>query len=72
LVGVGMTDYRAGLEVFLKTVPSKPVLLGHSMGAILAQQLAAAGLARALVLLRPRRAPASCRRPTPRRSSDRT
>jgi pimeloyl-ACP methyl ester carboxylesterase len=53
LVGVGMTDYRAGLEVFLKTVPSKPVLLGHSMGAILAQQLAAAGLARALVLLAP-------------------
>jgi non-heme chloroperoxidase len=53
LVGVGMADYLAELEVFLKTVPPKPVLLGHSMGAILAQQLAAEGLAHALILLAP-------------------
>jgi non-heme chloroperoxidase len=53
LVGVGMEAYRAELEAFLETLPPKPVLLGHSMGAILAQQLAAAGLARALVMVAP-------------------
>jgi len=53
LVGVGMADYRAELEAFLKTVPPQPVLLGHSMGAVLAQQLAAQGRARALILVAP-------------------
>ena len=38
-----MADYRAELEAFLKTLPPKPVLLGHSMGGVLAQQLAARG-----------------------------
>jgi non-heme chloroperoxidase len=53
LVGVGMADYRTELEAFLKTVPPRPVLLGHSMGAVLVQQLAASGLARALILVAP-------------------
>lgn len=53
LVGVGMADYRAELRAFLQTVPSQPVLLGHSMGGVLAQQLAAEGLARALILAAP-------------------
>jgi non-heme chloroperoxidase len=53
LVGIGMADYRAELEAFLQTVPTQPVLLGHSMGAVLAQLLAASGLARALILVAP-------------------
>jgi non-heme chloroperoxidase len=53
LIGVGMADYLAELEAFLKTVGHKSVLLGHSMGAVLAQQLAAKGLAEALVLICP-------------------
>lgn len=53
LFGVGMADYRAELETFLKNVGPQPVLLGHSMGAVLAQQLAARGLARAAILVSP-------------------
>jgi pimeloyl-ACP methyl ester carboxylesterase len=53
LVGVGMGDYLAQLRTLLKTFAAPPVLLGHSMGGILVQQLAAEGLARALILVAP-------------------
>jgi len=53
LVGIGMGDYLAQLRTLLKTFAAPPVLLGHSMGGILAQQLAAEGLARALILVAP-------------------
>lgn len=53
LAGIGIADYRAELEEFLTTIPPRPVLLGHSMGAVLAQLLAAQGLAHALVLVAP-------------------
>jgi pimeloyl-ACP methyl ester carboxylesterase len=53
LVGIGMPDYLAQLCALLKTFAAPPVLLGHSMGGILVQQLAAEGLARALILVAP-------------------
>jgi Lysophospholipase len=53
LVGVGLAEYRADFAAVLKALPPQPVLLGHSMGALLAQQLAASGLARALILVSP-------------------
>jgi non-heme chloroperoxidase len=53
LVGVGMADFRAELVASLTNFASPPVLLGHSMGAVLVQQLAALGLARALILVSP-------------------
>jgi non-heme chloroperoxidase len=53
LVGVGMAQYLSQMRDFLKTFASPPVLLGHSLGAVLAQQLAALGLARALILVSP-------------------
>jgi pimeloyl-ACP methyl ester carboxylesterase len=47
LVGVGLAEYRADFAAVLKTLPPQPVVLGHSMGALLAQQLAASARPRA-------------------------
>jgi pimeloyl-ACP methyl ester carboxylesterase len=49
----GLADYAADLEDYIRGLPDKPILFGHSMGGILAQILAARGLARRLVLLAP-------------------
>ena len=46
LVGVGLAEYRTDFAAVLKTLPPQPMLLGHSMGALLAQQLASSGRAR--------------------------
>ena len=48
-----LLDYARDLEALIATLPAPPILLGHSMGGLLAQMLAAKGLARALVLLAP-------------------
>ncbi len=48
-----LLDYAKDLEALIATLPATPILLGHSMGGLLAQMLAAKGLARALVLLAP-------------------
>ncbi len=48
-----MLDYAADLEAELKALPVPPILVGHSMGGLLAQMLAARLPVSALVLLAP-------------------
>ncbi len=54
--GLGNTsilDYVSDLERLIGTFDEKPVVIGHSMGGLLTQKLAAKGLAEAAVLLCP-------------------
>ncbi|MBS0472946.1 MAG: alpha/beta hydrolase [Proteobacteria bacterium] len=48
-----LLDYAADLETFIGGLDSAPVLIGHSLGGLLAQMLAARGLARGIILLAP-------------------
>lgn len=48
-----LTDYVDDLAALIETLPATPILIGHSMGGLLAQLLAARGLAAAAVLLTP-------------------
>jgi pimeloyl-ACP methyl ester carboxylesterase len=50
---LGLLDYAAALEGELKRLRARPILVGHSMGGLLAQMLAERGLAKAVVLLTP-------------------
>jgi pimeloyl-ACP methyl ester carboxylesterase len=49
LAGLTMEEYCASLRLEIGKLQQLPILLGHSMGGLLAQQLASEGLARALV-----------------------
>ena len=48
-----IADYTRDMAAFVARLPEPPVIVGHSMGGLIGQQLAAQGLARALVLLAP-------------------
>jgi len=48
-----LQDYARDLEAEIRRLDDKPVLMGHSMGGLLAQILGSRGLAGALVLLTP-------------------
>ncbi len=50
---VSVRDYVDDIAALIATLPEPPVLVGHSMGGLIAQLLAARGLARAAVLLTP-------------------
>jgi pimeloyl-ACP methyl ester carboxylesterase len=50
---VSLLDYAADLETMIRGLHELPVLIGHSMGGLLAQMLASRGLARACILLAP-------------------
>lgn len=49
----GLLDYAEALEQEISQLDGKPIVMGHSMGGLLAQMLGARGLAKALVLLNP-------------------
>ena len=48
-----LLDYAQDLEAFIDRLDQVPIIIGHSLGGLLAQMLAARGKARALVLLAP-------------------
>ncbi len=53
LATTSMRDYADDLRNEIEASGEKPILVGHSMGGLLAQMLAAHGLARAIILLAP-------------------
>lgn len=48
---VSILDYAADLEKVIRALDEKPIIMGHSMGGLIAQILASRGLAEKLVLL---------------------
>lgn len=50
---VSLLDYAADLQAMMAALPENPILVGHSMGGLLAQMLAARGAARACILIAP-------------------
>ncbi len=53
LGATGLLDYVDDLEAYIQKFHEKPILMGHSMGGLLAQILMEKGLARTSVLLTP-------------------
>ena len=51
LAQTSIADYTRDMEELIAGLPEPPVIVGHSMGGLIGQQLAAKGLARSLVLL---------------------
>lgn len=54
--GLGETsllDYAKDLEIKIKELPEKPILMGHSMGGLLAQILASRDCAKSAILITP-------------------
>jgi pimeloyl-ACP methyl ester carboxylesterase len=53
LAGTGIADYTQAMADVVTDLDEPPVIVGHSLGGLIAQQLAAKGLCRAAVLLAP-------------------
>lgn len=51
LRGLSIADYADDIAAFVTTLHAQPILIGHSLGGIIAQKLAARGMASAIVLL---------------------
>ena len=48
-----LLDYVDDIEALIQTLPEKPIVVGHSMGGLVAQKVAERGLAAGLILLAP-------------------
>lgn len=53
LGSTSLLDYAADLEALIRGLDEPPIIVGHSMGGLLAQILGSRGLGRALVLITP-------------------
>ena len=53
LMETGLRDYVADVEREIGLLDQKPIIIGHSMGGLIAQVLASRGLARAAILIAP-------------------
>jgi len=53
VVGVSMTDFARDIAALIEAQPEPPVLIGHSMGGLVAMMAATRAKVRALVLLAP-------------------
>jgi non-heme chloroperoxidase len=51
LAGISIADYVKDIAGFVETLDAPPILVGHSLGGVVAQKLAVRGLAGAIVLL---------------------
>jgi non-heme chloroperoxidase len=49
--GLSIADYVEDIASFVQTLNARPILIGHSLGGVVAQKLATRGLASAIVLL---------------------
>ena len=56
-----LLDYAADLEREIRALGTKPIVIGHSMGGLLAQMLGSRGSPRRWCCRRPRRLPGSSR-----------
>jgi pimeloyl-ACP methyl ester carboxylesterase len=53
LTETGIRDYVADVEKEIRALDQKPIIIGHSMGGLIAQILAGKGLAEATILIAP-------------------
>jgi non-heme chloroperoxidase len=53
LAGVGIDDITAAYRSFIATLPTKPIVIGHSFGGLIAQKLLASGDAAAAIAIDP-------------------
>jgi pimeloyl-ACP methyl ester carboxylesterase len=51
LAGISIADYVEDIAAVVSDLETTPVIVGHSLGGVIAQKLAARGLARAIILL---------------------
>ncbi|WP_211699057.1 alpha/beta hydrolase [Mycobacterium spongiae] len=51
LTGISIADYVDDIAAAIDPLDTKPIIIGHSLGGVIAQKLAAAGKAQAIVLL---------------------